>query len=182
MEVQPSARSSFQKQNFVNTSKRLLENRSWTFPVERYFTWKLEFFSNILSVLVMMMMMMNCFCGVVDRRKAFSLISSWDHCPRSSPSRISDTPRAVFEPAQNLSSGFAEWSCAVVITTIVIPRTVVGTFHKFISIFFKKKSITQNRNTSCKDIINNVFPIRYHCSSQRRIQNPAKHLTWSLWQ
>ena len=42
----------------------------------------------------MMMMMMNCFCGMVDRRKAFSLISSQEHCQRSSPSRISDTPRA----------------------------------------------------------------------------------------
>ena len=38
-----------------------------------------------------MMMMMNCFCGMVDRRKAFSLISSRDHCQRSSPTRISDT-------------------------------------------------------------------------------------------
>ena len=50
------------------------------------------------------MMMMNCFCGMVDRRKAIRLISI-------------DTPRAVFEPAQNLSSGLVEWSCAVVITT-----------------------------------------------------------------
>ena len=66
---------------------------------------------------VMMMMMMNCFCGMVDRRKAFSLISSRDHCQRSSPSRISDTSRAGFEPAQNLSPGIDEWSCAVVITT-----------------------------------------------------------------
>ena len=62
-------------------------------------------------------MMMNCFCGMVDRRKAFSLISSRDHCQRSSPSRISDTPRAGFYPAQNLGSGLIEWSCAVVITT-----------------------------------------------------------------
>ena len=38
--------------------------------------------------------MMNCFCGMVDRRKAYSLISSRDHCHRSSPSRISDMPRA----------------------------------------------------------------------------------------
>ena len=60
---------------------------------------------------------MNCYCGMVDRRKAFSLISSRDHCQRSSPSRISDMPWAGFEPAQNMSSGFAEWSCAVVITT-----------------------------------------------------------------
>ena len=40
---------------------------------------------------------LNCFCGMVDRRKAFSLISSRDHCQRSSPSRICDTPRIFFE-------------------------------------------------------------------------------------
>ena len=61
--------------------------------------------------------MMNCFCGMVDRRKAFSVISSRDHFQRFSPSRISDMPRAGLEPAQNLSSGFVEWSFTVVITT-----------------------------------------------------------------
>ena len=66
---------------------------------------------------MMMMIMMNCFCGMVDQRKALSLISSWDHCQRSSPSRIFDMPQAGFESVQNLSSGFVEWSCAVVITT-----------------------------------------------------------------
>ena len=66
---------------------------------------------------MMMMMMMNCFCGMVDQQKAFSLISSRDHWQRSSPSRISDMPRAGFEPVQKLSLGFVEWSCAVVITT-----------------------------------------------------------------
>ena len=60
---------------------------------------------------------MNCFCGMVDWWKMFSLISSWDHCQRSSPSWISNTLWAGFEPAQNLSSGFVELSCAVVITT-----------------------------------------------------------------
>ena len=64
-----------------------------------------------------MMMMMNCSCGMIDWRKAFSLISSRDHCRRSSPSRISDTPRARFKPAPSLSTGFVEWSCAVVIYT-----------------------------------------------------------------
>ena len=54
------------------------------------------------------MMMMNRFCGMADRRKAFSFISRRDHCQRSSPSRISDTPRAGFEPAQNLSSDLVE--------------------------------------------------------------------------
>ena len=57
------------------------------------------------------------FCGMIDQRKAFSLISSWDNCQRSSPSRIFDMPRAGVEPAQNLSSGFIEWSCAIVMTT-----------------------------------------------------------------
>ena len=60
---------------------------------------------------------MNCFCGMVDRWKAFRLISSRDRCQRSSPSRISDTPRAGFEPVQDLSSGLLEWSRAVMITT-----------------------------------------------------------------
>ena len=45
------------------------------------------------------------FCGMVDRQKAFSLISSRDHCQRSSPPRIFDTPQAGFEPVQSLSSG-----------------------------------------------------------------------------
>ena len=58
--------------------------------------------------LMKMMMMMNCFCGMVDGRKTFSVISSQSHCQRSSPSQISDTPRAGFEPAQNLSSGLVE--------------------------------------------------------------------------
>ena len=61
-----------------------------------------------MMMMMMMMMMMNCSCGMVDRRKAFSLISSRDRCQRFSPSRISDTPRAGFEPAQNLSSGLVE--------------------------------------------------------------------------
>ena len=64
---------------------------------------------NCLDKSLVMMMMMNCFCGMVDRRKAVSLISSRDHCQRFSPSWISDTPQAGFEPAQNLSSGFVEW-------------------------------------------------------------------------
>ena len=62
-------------------------------------------------------LMMNCFCGMVDRQKAFSLISNRDHCQRSSISRNSDALRAGFKLAQNLSSSFVKLSCAVVITT-----------------------------------------------------------------
>ena len=60
---------------------------------------------------------MNSFCGMADGRKAVSLVSKRNHCQRSSSSRISDMPRTGFEPAQNLSSGFVEWSYALVITT-----------------------------------------------------------------
>ena len=70
-----------------------------------------------LPSLIMMLMMMNCFCGIVDRRKAFSLISSRGHCQRSSPSRIYDTPQAGFDPTRSLNPGFTEWSCVVVIAT-----------------------------------------------------------------
>ena len=73
---------------------------------------------------------MNHFCGKVDRRKAFNLIYSWDHCQRSSPSQISDTPRAGFESAHKLSSGFDEWSCAVVITTTLWRCIVFGGYKK----------------------------------------------------
>ena len=60
---------------------------------------------------------MNCFCGMVDQQKIFSLIYSWDHCRRFSSLRISERPQPGSEPAQNMSSGFVEWICAAVITT-----------------------------------------------------------------
>ena len=63
------------------------------------------------------MMMISCFCGMVDQRKAFKLISTWDYWQRSSQSQIFDTPQARFEHAQNLSSAVVEWSCPVVIIT-----------------------------------------------------------------
>ena len=85
-------------------------------------TWKPERLqiisqTDILSLMMMMMMIMNCFCNMVDQWKVFSSISNRDHCQRSSPSSISGTHRAGFEPAQNLSSGFLEWNCVAVITT-----------------------------------------------------------------
>ena len=48
------------------------------------------------GLIMMMMMMKNCFCGMVDQRTAFSLICCRDNCQRSSPLRVSDTPRAAF--------------------------------------------------------------------------------------
>ena len=76
-------------------------------------------------------MMIVCFCGMVDWRKAVSLISSRHNCQRSSPSRISDRPPAGFERPQNLSSGLVEWSCAAMITTTLHYTTV----HIYLSIY-----------------------------------------------
>ena len=59
-----------------------------------------------------------------NRRKAYSLISSRDHCQRSLSSLICGIPRAGFEPTQNLSSGLVEWSWAVVITTMLLKLVI----------------------------------------------------------
>ena len=48
------------------------------------------------------MIMMNCFYGMGDQRKAFSLISSQS----SSPSRISDTTRAAFQDFEKNVLGY----------------------------------------------------------------------------
>ena len=96
--------------NIYESSKVQKVKRSW----EEHFTWTCF---ELLTYDKHVIMMMKCFCGMVDRRKVFSLISSRDHCQRSSQSWISDTPRAGYEPEQSLSSGSVEWSWALVITT-----------------------------------------------------------------
>lgn len=52
----------------------------------------------------LVMIMINCFWGIIDRRKAISIASSRDLCQRFSPSRISDLTLTWFEPALKLSS------------------------------------------------------------------------------
>ena len=71
----------------------------------------------MMMVMVVMMMMMICFFGIIDRWKTFGLIFSCDHCLTSSSSRFFHTPRAGFKPVQTLTSGFVEWSFAVLRTT-----------------------------------------------------------------
>ena len=56
----------------------------------------------------MMMMAMNCFCGMVYQQNMLSLVSNWDHCQKFSPSQISDSSRVGFEPTQNLTPGFVK--------------------------------------------------------------------------
>ena len=55
-------------------------------------------FDKAMFANLMLLMMMNCFCGMVDRQKVFNFISSGDHCQRSSPLRISNTLCPAFEP------------------------------------------------------------------------------------
>ena len=114
----------------------------------------------------MMMMVVNCFCGIVDQWRVFSLVSSWGHCQRSSPSRISDTLWTVFEPTQNLSSGFVEWSCAVVITTTPrhhIPHTSPFTenqlWHEILVIWYYKFVLTKH----WQNFLLPIFPITWCC-------------------
>ena len=54
---------------------------------------------NLKDRLMMIKMMMNCFCGMVDRQMAFSLICSQAHCQVSSPSQIYDTPHRTWVQA-----------------------------------------------------------------------------------
>ena len=73
----------------------------------------------LMTMMMMMMMMMkvNCFCGMVVDKRHLALFSFGANFQRFSPSAISETPGAKFEPAQNMSSDFFEESCAVLITT-----------------------------------------------------------------
>ena len=88
---------------------------------------------------------MYCSCGTIDRRKVFKLFSSWDHCQRSSTLQISDTLRAEFEPVQNLSSVFFEWSCAVVKSLLsvclVITPSIPPPLHHQFTIFLMDGSL-----------------------------------------
>ena len=50
---------------------------------------------------------------MIDRQKLSGILCSRDHCRRFSPLQASGTQQAEFEPAQNLSLGYSEWSCAI---------------------------------------------------------------------
>ena len=64
----------------------------------------------------MMMIMMNCFSGMVDRRKLISIIFSRNLYQRFSPSKISDVPGAGFKSLPKIKSNFVEWSWVVKLT------------------------------------------------------------------
>ena len=105
-----------------------------------------------LMMMMMMMMMMNYFCCMVDQRKAFSLNSSRGHCQRSSPSQISNTMWAGFEPVQSMNSSFVEWSCTVVMTTTPHYAHIIKEKQKSSLLklsFLVAKKTSQNLNISC---------------------------------
>ena len=79
------------------------------------FVFTVDLQSNMMMMMMMMMLMMNCFGGMVDRWKVLSSTSS-----QSKILTIANLPHAArrtwtwTEP----DSGFVEWSCTVVITTV----------------------------------------------------------------
>ena len=88
-------------------------------------------------------MTMNCFCGMVHRRKVFSFIFNHDHRLRLSPSQICNMPRAEFEPVQNQSLVLVKWSCAV-IKTATPGCTFLVIFQHFCTLNIKKIYIYEN--------------------------------------
>ena len=55
IELLPSGQPSSRNENFVSTGKNLLKNRNWTFPVVRYFTWKLQSVTKDLGLTLVFM-------------------------------------------------------------------------------------------------------------------------------
>ena len=62
---------------------------------------RLYMLSRRCLVLLMMMMMINCFCGMADQQTAITLISSWD---LSAILTIANLQHSRIEPVQYLSS------------------------------------------------------------------------------
>ena len=93
-------------ESFFSTKYILIRN-TFEKPVSSNFRAICEM--NMIMMIMMMMMIMNWFCDMVDRRKAFSLISDWDHCQRFSPSPWYAANR-IWTCVWILGLDFAEWS------------------------------------------------------------------------
>ena len=81
--------------------------------ISQFFIAKIKF-----MMTMMITMMMNCFCGIVDRRKAIRLISSRDHIVRDYT--ITDLRHTMNRnwTCTEPEFSFLEWSCTVVLTTV----------------------------------------------------------------
>ena len=103
------------------------------------------------------MMMINCFCGMVDRRKAFSIISSRYYCQRFSPLQISDTPRAGFENMGKYSS-YVQFKCrlSVAFLKLVNSLKLICVINTFMRIFKNiKTDIFQDSNEELPSVLLN---------------------------
>ena len=81
-----------------------------------------QIFGELFKIFINDDELINYFCGMVDRRKMFSLISTRDHCQRSSPRQNSDTVSRIWICAESefRICGTNEWSSAIVITTTTL--------------------------------------------------------------
>ena len=62
-----------QNANFISTSKNLLNNRNWTFPVVRYFAWKLEHEIAVHSATIIHKIIHNSSFYVLFRKSSISV-------------------------------------------------------------------------------------------------------------
>ena len=79
---------------------------------ESYFLWSKSWIIELLWVWLWWIVFLAC----LTKGRCFALFPAGTNCQGSSPLQISDTLQAEFEPAENLSSGLVDWSCAVVMT------------------------------------------------------------------
>ena len=97
--------------------------------------------TTLLTLLLMMMMIMNFFCGMVDRRKAFSLISSRtivrDPHHRESPTWRDIPQESFLESFHKIRKGSA--TICGFIMSLLKTSPMMGVSSKFL-IFSKKKT------------------------------------------
>ena len=80
-------------------------------------------------------------------------MSSWDYWQRLSLLQTSNMPEAVLEPMQNLSSGFVEWSCVVVISTKLWYRYLLYLcFHQLLLLLLSSSFVYKWRVQVCHQI------------------------------
>ena len=108
-----------------------MKRSNWTWLLMRLITaWKVSKYGVIsgpeitdqkllrIWTLFTQCMMMTYFSGIIDRRKALTLFpAGTSHFHHGPPSWIFSRSRDGFITAQNMSLGFDEWSCALMIAT-----------------------------------------------------------------
>ena len=134
----------------------------------------------------LMVTMMNCFCGMVDRRKRFSLISNRDYCKKSLPSWISNTPWADLNLCRNwvqaLLNEVVQWwwplhhdnGCIV----FLMDANEVCKYHKIT--FFNQENLESSAigkeesddfaSDLCKMNVLNIYHLKRNCKRRWNIE------------